>query len=158
MSTFIVRRISVPPKLLDYNIKKSIITIAKNLCKKQCSNKEGYILKVQKIHRILDNKVSINGDTIFKVEFEADVLKPQKDKIYKGIVCMIFEYGMLVEIKSIMKVLIPMEKLDGFTLSDNNSSLTKEKIEITKGNEVNIEIYDFKYSKHNFNCLGILKV
>lgn len=158
MVSIIERRISVPPSKLDYNIKESILQIAKNTFENKCSKDEGYIIQILKLNKILGNKVSVGGECIFKVNLEAKVLKPEKDKVFKSIICMIFPNGVLVEIEEKMKALIPIDKMGDFKLSEDYSNISNDKITLEKGDEVNIELYDFKYSKHNFNCLGVLKV
>ena len=94
-----------------------MIEITKNLCNKE----HGYILKINKIIKIKENNITSNGELEFLLDFEADTLYPEKDKIFEGNVCMIFSAGIFVNIKDIFKILIPLNELKNYVYDNTEN-------------------------------------
>ena len=153
----IEKKVYLKYEYLDKNYKNNILTnlieITKNL-----SNKEhGYILKINKIIKIKENNITSNGELEFLLDFEADTLYPEKDKIFEGNVCMIFSAGIFVNIKDIFKILIPLNELKNYVYDNTENKFVKDNKIIKVGDIIKVIIIDTKYSKKSFSCFGKIK-
>jgi len=149
---------------LDSNIAEHILDKLKRTVEGTCTYSHGYILKIFRVIKTVDNQVSTNGTMIiFRVLYEADVIKPTIGLVLKGTVCMIFQQGILVDVKGVMKIFIPVSALDKFKFyplyEDNGPSYVnkKEKKIISNGVELDVQIVVTKYEQKKFDCIGKLK-
>lgn len=152
------RKISLEPKFLDANIKEHILKKLKDITNNECTKDYGYFLKIIRLNKINNNYISSNCQIIFDVEYEAETLKPETNKIFEGNVCMIFSGGIFLSIKNKMKVLIPISSLSEYEYKhSNNQFIHKKTNQIIKENDLlKISISGVKYSKSNFSCFGTL--
>jgi DNA-directed RNA polymerase subunit E'/Rpb7 len=162
----IVRRLCLHPSLLGHGIKGHLLSKARSSYNGECSKDHGYMLEVDKIVRILDNNVtSANSDAMFTVEFQVQVLKPQKGKTYKGAICMVTSSGLFVNVDEKLKVLIPRSELGDYTFQciTVDEGATKENIfsfgdiRLKIGVSVMITITNMQYSGGKFSCYGKLR-
>jgi len=142
---------------MDKNYKKHIFENLINITKNFCNKEDGYILKINKIIKIIENNITSNGELEFLVEFEADTLYPEKDKIFEGNVCMIFSAGIFINIKDVFKILIPLNELKEYKYDSSKNNFAKEDKNIKVGDLIKVSILDTKYSKKSFSCFGKLK-
>jgi DNA-directed RNA polymerase subunit E'/Rpb7 len=150
----IKKRICLEPEFLDKNYKSYLFDKIKNLHKEECSRENGYFLEIKRIINIVDNNISSNSEIVFIVEFEAEILLPEKGKEFEGVICMIFNGGVFVIVKNKLKVLIPVSELNNYSYnSTDNTFISKDKI-LKKGDDIKISILDMKYSKKQFSCFG----
>jgi DNA-directed RNA polymerase subunit E'/Rpb7 len=153
------RKICMDSEYLDKNIINNIFKKIKDITNNECSKDTGYFLEIIKINKIKDNYISPNCENVFIVEFEAEILKPDIGKNFKGEVCMIFSGGVFLNIKNKLKVLIPTISLNeyDFNQTENiyvNKKDNKKKINVK--DELTVSITGSKYSKKNFSCFGNL--
>jgi DNA-directed RNA polymerase subunit E'/Rpb7 len=158
----IQKRICVRPEYLNSNVKNYILKKARDNYTNDCSKDIGYITNIIKILNINQNYISNScADIVFEVELEAETIKPEIGMVFKGNVCMVFCDGILVDVKNIIKVLIPISSLKKYTLSKNSfilsdefkDSKTKYKV-INKDQEIEVCIIGSKYTKKKYACFG----
>ena len=70
---------------------------------------------------------------------------------------MIFQEGLFVEVSNKMKVLIRIDKMNGYKYSKTKQIFKKDEETISKGDKIEVVIEMIKYEKQNFNCIGSLK-
>lgn len=159
MSRIVIeRKVSIKPEYLDSNLQEHIYS---KICEEmdgKCDSTHGYILKIYKNVKILENSVSsASPNVFFHVQFTAKVMRPEKGHTYAGKVCMVFAHGLFVEVGEKMKVLIPMNKLEDYKFVPAKNTFKKGSDSISQGDEISIVVDMIKYEKHNFNCIGSLK-
>ena len=158
METVIMeRRVCIDNEYLHKNIYDHILTKIKENTINECTKEYGYILNIKKLIKIKDNYISnVNCDSIFVVEFIAEILKPEIGKKFSGEVCMVFPGGIFLNIKNKQKVLIPISTLKNCIYDPHNKNFDKNKKIIKEGDIIKVEITGTKYSKQNFSCFGIM--
>lgn len=150
------QNIFLESKYLDSDIESHILKNLETNIKGKCIYNYGYILDIRKILKITDNTINrANSTNIFNVDFEAEVLKPEIGLICKGVVCMIFQEGIIVNVKNKMKVLIPLDLLNKkYSINRDVVVNESEKVIIRVGMDVKVEIVMIKYERKEFNCIG----
>ena len=107
-SVIIERKLYLHPKFFNKDILSNIETEAKKTFLYECSEQYGYIMKINRIVRIKDNKISnTTSNCIFTVILEIEVIKPQIGNIYEGVICASLSYGLLININEKIKVFVP---------------------------------------------------
>jgi DNA-directed RNA polymerase subunit E'/Rpb7 len=156
--TIIERKITIDPEFLYSDLKVKLFDKVKTVYENECTQENGYILKVNKIVNIKDNYISnVNSNIIFILDIDVDVLKPDINKIYTDKVSMIFGGGLFINIKNKIKVLIPISSLTNYKFDASTKTfLRSDKTSIKENDEIKIKITGIKYSKKNFNCFGEL--
>jgi DNA-directed RNA polymerase subunit E'/Rpb7 len=152
------QKVSIEPKYLHQDIEYFILEKIKNKSIGQCSLENGYILDVIDIKNIGENIIeTTNSLIVFDVEYLADVLKPAIGDINIGKVCMIFEYGIFVNVFGIMKILIPKKSIVDYDYEDKKFVSKDGKDDILIDTDLQIEIIMIKYEKKQFSCIGKIK-
>jgi DNA-directed RNA polymerase subunit E'/Rpb7 len=161
--TLITRRVVLDAKYLNQNLMYHLLQKIRDITKNECSKLNGYILNINKLSQIIDNSISsANSDIVFTVEFDADTLKPEVGNVLTGMVCMMCENGVFLDIHEGFKVLIPVNGLNGFIMNENEKNeeekyfTRNENEEIVMGDELKVEISGVKYSKQLFHVYGKL--
>ena len=156
--TIIERKITIEPEFLYYDLKAKLFDKVKTVYENECTQENGYILKVNKIVNIKDNYISnVNSSIIFILDIDVDVLRPDINSIYVDKVSMIFGGGLFINIKNKIKVLIPMSSLTNYKFDTATKSFIKnDKTVVKENDEIKVKITGIKYSKKNFNCFGEL--
>ena len=154
------KRVKVKPEYLDSNLINYITLILQKQLKGSCDNEYGYILNVNKLNRIIDNKISrANSDIIYMVDVDVDILKPKVGDTYEGSVKLIIEHGLILEVESYLNIFIQTDKLTGYTISDDNEYFkgdNGDKGDIKLGSNIKVGILGVKYNDGNFDCFGQL--
>ena len=156
--TIIERKITIEPEFLYSDLRQKLFDKVKTVYENECSQENGYILKVNKIVNIKDNYISnVNSSIIFILDIDVDVLKPDINSIYVDKVSMIFVGGLFINIKNKIKVLIPVSSLTDYKFDASTKSFIRnDKIVVKENDEIKVKITGIKYSKKNFNCFGEL--
>ena len=156
--TIIERKVCVEPEFLYYDLNAKLLEKVKKVFENECTQENGYILKINKILRIKDNYISnVNSNIIFIVDIDVDNLKPEIDAVYTDKVSMIFSGGLFINIKNKIKLLIPISSLKNYKFEQSTKTFVKDdKSVIKEHDEIQIKITGIKYSKKNFNCFGEL--
>lgn len=149
------------------NFDDEIIKIMSKKYKNNCSKKDGYVISVDKLVKVLSSKISsINCNLIFDVKVEMSTLLPKVNDVYTGTVCLVFEKGIFLDIDNVFKALISYESLnkDNYTFNSIYENFTnKDKDAIYVGSVLKIRLKGVKYSKITkvnnvsktvFNCFG----
>lgn len=160
MQTLIIQEIlCLEPMYLNSNIKNHILEKLKIKFINTCTKRYGYIFKVNRIIEFFDNSISsaCHG-TNFNITFEIDTLKPEINKIFSGIVCMVISKGIFINIYDKMKVLVPLDKMNGYIYDQSSNSYTKNTNNSIIGlnSIVSVKIIGIKYSKKEFSCFSEL--
>jgi DNA-directed RNA polymerase subunit E'/Rpb7 len=154
METIIEQQVYLEPKYLNYNLETHLLEKLRASIIGICDSENGYILSVNKIIKVKDNKISQTSSCIFTVKYSAGTLKPEIGKILIGKICMLFGNGIFIDVNGKMKVLIPSSTFDNFTFENNVFKIGN--LILKEGDEITTEITMFKYDKKNFNCIGKL--
>lgn len=157
MITTITQNVTIEAMYLDSDIENHILNKLKRKMEGTCTFEYGYIITVNKIIKIGNNKIgSANSMVVFDITYEANILKPEQGHILSGKVCMVFQHGIFVDIYGKMKVLIPASSMTNYIYQqDQNNFIWLEKI-IENDIEVTIDIVMTKYKKKQFSCIGKL--
>ena len=156
----IEKKLCLQPEFFDKNIQTHIFNKLKQDLENTCSKEYGYILEVNKVLKIKDNYISSNCENIFVVDLQFTTLKPEIDKEFSGVICMIFSGGVFINIKNKLKVLVPESCILDYKFNQYKNifiNITDETITIKQGDIVNVIISGIKYSKKNFSCFGRIK-
>ncbi len=154
----LTRKILLSPHCLDNEvISRHIVDKLNTKVLNECTEKDGYVLSIGKINRIIDSVVtSANTDIICTVEFEASILKPKVGDVLEGNVCMVFDKGIFINIKDKMKVLVPENFIKGFIYNSEKASFINNDKKINNGVILKVKVSGVKYTKKNFNCFGVI--
>lgn len=153
----IKKKIEVEPKYFNSKLQEHILTKLKSVCE-DCSQSYGYLLSIIQIVEMKNNMITPLS-TVFNVEFEAKVIKPEIGKKFKGVVTMIFQYGIFIEVQDKLKILIPQNQMNGYTYDKVGACFRniKQKTTIEKDDEVTVVITNVRYEQRNFSCIGKLE-
>ncbi len=156
----IIRRICLPSRYLDNNLKLHLLRELSETTKEECSKDYGYILSVKSISQIISHKIGrANSDNVFTVEFEANTLNPKPGVEVFGNVCMIYKDGIFINIMGKQKMLIPatsmINKEGIFEESTGSYRVSGKTIKV--GDEITALITASQYNNGFFSCLGVLK-
>jgi DNA-directed RNA polymerase subunit E'/Rpb7 len=157
--TIIERKITIEPEFLYSDLRAKLFDKVKNVYENECTQENGYILKVNKIVSIKDNYISnVNSNIIFVLDIDVDVLRPDINSIYVDKVSMIFSGGLFINIKNKIKVLIPVSSLTNYKFDASTKTFIRidDKTVVKENDEIKVKITGIKYSKKNFNCFGEL--
>jgi DNA-directed RNA polymerase subunit E'/Rpb7 len=149
--TMIERRVELPAKNLDSNFKKHILAKIRFDTANECTKKYGYIIKVYNNIEILENE-----GTIFKVRFQAKTLMPVKGEKLSGIICMVYDNGIFIEIEGKQKALVSKLNLPGYVFNDENKTFTKGKHVLKENLPATVLIKNTRYSDGKYSCFGTL--
>lgn len=148
-------------KYLDKDIKQHMLRILREAMNKCCSSTYGYITEVKKIIEIGENKISpSNSLVIFKIVYEADVLKPFVGNIISGTVSIVLQNGdgIMVNICNKIQVLIPSSNMKPFLFNQSQLLFEYDSVKIQKGCQINLEIVASKYEKKQYKCIAKIKI
>ena len=151
----IEKKICIEPNFLN---EKLLSNIYEKLLEKyinRCSKHNGYILKIYPGVQILNNVVSnVNSSVYFNVKFKARCLKPEIDSEHECKVCMVFVNGLFAEVKGVLKIFIPNDRMKKYKFQGTKYTYKDNTIEVDS--IITARLNMIKYEKHNFNCIGTL--
>ncbi len=155
------RQITLEPEFLGEFFKKNLWEKMKKTYTDTVNIDTGYILSVSRTMKIIDNKISnVNSDIIFTVQFQAEVLKPEINQVIEGVVMMVYNCGIFLNIRDKFNVLIPIKILqDNFVFNQTTKIFdhkTDVGLSISKDQKLEVKITGLRFSKQNFSCYGIL--
>ena len=157
----IKKRICLPYKYLNSDLKGHILKYIKNNLQGDCTKEYGYITDIkcnENELEIIDHEISrISSDLLFTVSFKADTINPQKGDEVTGNVCMIYEDGIFVNVQDRLKILVPSSNLLEYEYDEDKNCFKNETSEINIGNEVKVLIEASMFNKRKINCFGSLK-
>ncbi len=104
------------------------------------SIKEGYVENINSI-TVLDNLIDYDGNIVYKIHFSYNCYKPVLNSIEQVKICIITESALLVDIKNILKIIIPQyDKTKGYK----------------KGDLITIKITAIEIKNNAYNCVGVI--
>jgi DNA-directed RNA polymerase subunit E'/Rpb7 len=157
MTLIIKERVCLKPNHLDKNMYQHLLDKIKDKYEMKCNKEYGYIIKVNSIKKIHKTQISAaNSDIVCTVDFDCDTLLPDVGLILEGIVCMIIDKGIFINVKDMLKVLITSNSLKDYEYEATSNYYFKKSKKIQKNDVCKFRITGVMYSKHNFSCLGEL--
>lgn len=154
------QRLVIDNCYLEKNLQASIFNRLKEVAENECSKEYGYIIKVIRLIKIVDNYISnVNSELIFIVEFEAETIKPEINSLYEDEIFLVLRGGIFFHISNKFKVLIPPNSLCDYTFNADNKSYVNKNdssIFLVKGIKCKIKITGIRYMNKKFDCFGEL--
>lgn len=153
------KRLVVDNCFLNKNLNSSIFKKLKEVVENDCTKEFGYIIKVTKLVKIVDNYISnVNSELIFVVDFEAETIKPEINNVYEDQIFLVLRGGIFFEISNKFKVLIPPNALTDYTFNTETKTYEKKdsKDFLSKGTKCKIKITGIRYMNKKFDCFGEL--
>jgi DNA-directed RNA polymerase subunit E'/Rpb7 len=150
------RKIPLDPKYFNSNIKEHLYRKLNDSLKNKCTQTSGYVVSVDPDIKVSESTVNIHGQGLFEVSYSVQTLKPRKDQVLEGNVCMVFAQGVLVEIHGKMKVLIPPDRIGKYKFDEDEGTFNYKKKIIRESDTISVCIDMIKYENNNFNCIGFL--
>lgn len=148
--------IEVEPKFMISDINNIILTKTKDKYTKTCSEKNGYILEIMKLNKILFSGINdCNSNLFFKIECQTKMLLPKIGKKINCKIDMIFQHGIFSGFKN-LKVLVPISNLDKWNFDVSNNSFKKGTQQLKVNNLINVEITEIRYENCKYSCIGKL--
>jgi DNA-directed RNA polymerase subunit E'/Rpb7 len=165
--TRITCRLQLEPKALA-NLERNVEHECRRRYLKKCSKTHGYILDVANVELLEAVVASSNSSIECDVAFDARCLYPRVGKLFRGVACLVFELGVLLEISGVMKVLVPHQDghfVEGGKLvpydfdAENHVFLSRDgskRIAMHASHGVKICGMAFNTETKSFNCYGEL--
>jgi len=158
MQNTLVKNIIVYPSELGSDLESFLVKKIREKYENTITKDEGYIFRVGDGVRILSNHISpgTGYEVVFKVQFNANVLKPEIGDIVEGRIIIVDERGIFVSVEDRMNVLVPVSRLNDFSFDKHKKEFTGSSGKSLKlGNEIKTKIVAIRYDK-KFNCIGEL--
>lgn len=155
----IQKQVCIEPRFMDSDIMNHITNELSKTCLSECNKDYGYIIKINRIVKVLDNYINMDSNIIFDIKFEATCLIPKPEKTFSGKVCMVYGDGIFVDVMQKMKILVPKNLLVGYTFNKETKCFVKDDNpveKITDGKQVKIKITASQYNNQRFSVFGIL--
>jgi len=154
----LVQKILIAPKYLDANIETHIYRQLEKILKGKSTQEHGYIVDIDREIKILDNSINSDASVLYQVEFKVNTLKPRKGHILEGVVIMVFENGIFVEVLNEVKVLVPLEKIGKYKYVSEKKIFKYKKKTISVGDIIRVKLDLIQYEGKTFSCIAFLEV
>jgi DNA-directed RNA polymerase subunit E'/Rpb7 len=153
------QRLVIDNSFLGRNLNASILSRLKEVAENDCTKEYGYIIKVIKLLKIVDNYISnVNSELVFIVDFQAQTLKPEVNSIFEDEIFLVLRGGIFFDINGKFKVLIPPNSLTSYTFNADTKSYENKTEKLTKGVKCKLKITGIRYINKKFDCFGELIV
>lgn len=145
------------PSEIDGNWRVRLLEKVRSMLSGKCMHEHGYILRVYKIIRILDQHITrIDGNIRFFLTILVSSMKPSVGDEIDATVEMIFPHGIFCFYK-MMRMMVPISKCHGFAIRHDfsmtclhNPSLN---ITIRKNNIIRVRIDDVRFENDFYSCI-----
>ena len=155
----IQKQVCIEPKFMDSNIMSHITEELTKVCCRECNKDYGYIIKINRIIKVLDNYINMDSNIVFDIIFEASCLNPKPEKILTGKVCMVFADGIFIDVIKKMQILVPKQFIVGYTFNKKSNIFVNDKNEennIGEGKELRVKITASQYNNQRFSVFGTI--
>lgn len=144
------------PDKVNNNLMKNIFDYYTSTYKGKCTQKNGYIIDLIKINRIISNFISrVDFNIVFEVEFDIIAHIPNVGDIHTCEVFLVFKEGFFAILQN-LKIFVHNNKFPKYSFDYTNSTYINDDngdvLEI--GSIVQVEILGTKYKDKNFSCFG----
>lgn len=157
----LVKIVSLLPQYLNKKMINTIVYILKNKYEKSCSEEDGLILTINKIHHITNVISKDSKEIYFQVSFSANTVKPEKGMKISFIPTLIINKGIFGKVYDMFSIFIPETNLKSYTFNNekgNESFSHKIKTHVlSRDTHVKAVISDIKFSGTKYNCLCVLE-
>lgn len=154
MVSVISKVILLDPAFLTKNVKDHVKILLKSDIN-SCTFQDGYILE---IFDFVINKIYISNatsKTLVNLTYKANTLKPEIGKVYECECYNITSDAIFVIISNILKVVVPIQKLEGYSYLQG--TMVYKNFIIKKTMKFEVEILETRFYKNNYSCVGRLK-
>lgn len=155
----IQKQVCIEPKFMDSNIMTHITEELTKVSCRECNKDYGYIIKINRIIKVLDNYINMDSNIVFDIKFEASCLNPKPEKILTGKVCMVFADGIFIDVIKKMQILVPKQFIVGYTFNKKSNLFVNDKNEennIGEGKELRVKITASQYNNQRFSVFGTI--
>lgn len=158
MEKLLTKNVTVLPSELCSDLEPFLIKRIREKYENTITKDEGYVFRVGEKIKVLSNHISpgTGYEIVFKVQFNANVLKPEVGDVIEGRIIIVDERGIFISVEDRMNVLVPASRLPDFSFDKQKKEFVRTSGEILKlGNEIKTRIVAIRYDK-KFNCIGEL--
>lgn len=158
-----INKIPLESKYLDSDFSTALYEKINNTFRNKCTANDGYIISVDKDIAILGNEINMYGTCVFNVKYNIQTLKPQEGQELEGVIKIIVDVGIFVEIFEKMNVFIPQEKLakKKYVYNEENGvyireSTSKKSKTLQVDQLIKVKIEKINFENNNFASIGCL--
>ena len=149
------QRLVIDNCYLGRNLQTHILNRLKEVIENDCTKEYGYIIKINKLLKIVDNYISnVNSELIFIVEFEAETIKPEIGNIYDDEIFLVLKGGIFFNVSNKFKVLVPPDALIEYTFDADNKMYKNGENKLAKGTKCQLSITGVRYVNKKFDCFA----
>ena len=156
----LTKSVSLSPQYLNKHLIQSILYLLKNKYEKSCTEEDGLILSINKIHNITNVISKDSKEIYFQISFSANTVKPEKGMKISFKPTLIINKGIFGKVYDLFSIFIPETNMKSYSFNGekgNESFSHKTKTEIlSRDTLINAVISDIKFSGTKYNCLCIL--
>mgnify|MGYP001235400349 CR=1 FL=1 len=155
----ITETIELPPQHLHSGYREIIKQQIMDRFTDTCTKSNGYVFNVSDDFKIESNKLSNSTSNIlFRVTFDAMVLKPEIDCIIECDINMIWIHGLFASLNK-LKILIPKTALTDYTFDQSLQTFVHKKtnkiFEIEQ--KITVKLTSVRYVKNKYDCIAKLE-
>lgn len=151
----IQKQVCIEPRFMDSEIMTHIMNELTRVCCKECNKDYGYIIRINRIIKVLDNYINMDSNIVFDIKFEASCLNPKPDKVLTGNVCMVFADGIFIDVIKKMQILVPKQFIVGYTFNKKSNCFEAgDGSKISEGIQLKVKITASQYNNQRFSVFG----
>ena len=147
----VIKKVSVHPENLDENLDKHLLSEARKTFVGMSNRDDGCFISVNKINSIIDNYVDVY--TIFTVDMNVTIIKPEIGNIITAEIVMIFDSGIFLSISEI-KIIVPQNNLEGGVYNRQNNTYKYKRKTYTIGDTIDVKVEQIRYIRHQTSCIA----
>lgn len=153
------RKLYIPANSLIGDLSSKIREKLDHEMLNKCFQDYGYISKIYKKVRILNNVISNTDPGVhFDISFKVKSLLPNVGDEYTGTIGMIFPNGIVIDVENKLRIPILSDKLKGFVFVEKGMIFRNEAsgAVLEKGIPIKVRITKVAYERQNFRCMAVI--
>lgn len=154
------RKITVEPRFFDSKLLTHIYNKLNGQLSGLCSQEHGYIISVKPKIRIVSNEINMYGIGMFEVRCILETYLPKVGQKLEGVVCLVVEQCVLLDVMGVFKVMIPESNLvSAGYVYDQVSKTFRNKVgdEIEHGKTIETVLETIQYENGQFVNVGTVE-
>ena len=155
----ITETIELPPQHLHSGYRDIIKQQIMDRFTDTCTKSNGYVFNVSDDFKIESNQLSNSTSNIlFRVTFDAMVLKPEIDCIIECDINMIWIHGIFASLNK-LKILIPKSTLTDYSFDQSLQTFIHKKTKqiFEKQQKITVKLTNVRYVNNNYDCIAKLE-
>ena len=150
--------IFLSPDLMGRKYKDNIMKILKEKYEKNCIPEWGYILKINKLVRMISDEIgNITPAVKILIEVNMTIIMPQIGMEFTMGIDIIFTHGIFIH-RDKVRILIPIASMEGWTMIKDFTSqrlVNSQTNAVLKTNDkINIKLVNVRFEKDGYSCIG----